>query len=193
MKKSSTLPFFKRNENPTLELKTLSVEAFRALPFMGVDGTLSAKQHFAQRKAAIMGCTDLTAEEFETFTAPDFNQLYSDISAFILKPSDELRDQPLTGKDFEFTLLFPFENELGETIEHIRFKVPKVAHSEALAEISDQHEREDFMFRVVCGLEKADFNQMAINDYLAIKPQVGAFFQQSGDFFRPTTLKASLI
>ncbi len=189
MKKVSNLPFFKRGESNDVAIEPLSVETFRGLPFVNEDD-LSATQYFEQRKAMILAATNITPEEFETFTVPDFNTLAHDIQTYILTPSDELKGQPLDNRDFVFTLLFPFDNDLAETIDTINFEVPKVAHSQALAAIDDDFEREDFMFRVVCHLEKVDINQMKLNDYLCIKPKVGDFFLQSGDYFRPMTLKA---
>ncbi|MEZ8095773.1 phage tail assembly protein [Photobacterium swingsii] len=189
MSKVSKLPFFKRGESNEITIQPLSVQVFRGLPFVN-DDDLSASQYFDQRKAMILAATNITADEFDTFTAPDFNTLAEDIQAYILTPSDELKGKPLDNSDFVFTLLFPFENDLSETIETINFDVPKVAHSQALAAIDDNFEREDFMFRVVCGIDKTDINQMKLNDYLSIKPKVGDFFLQSGDYFRPTTLKA---
>ncbi|HIF9067526.1 TPA: phage tail assembly protein [Photobacterium damselae] len=188
MEKSSVLPFFHRRGDHKLNIKTISVGDFRKLPYVMKD-ELSSPEQFKQFKAMILACTDLTELEFEELSAPDFTQLHQDIRAFILTPSDELNGQPLTGTQFEFDLLFPFKNELNEDIGHIKFKVPKVKHSEALANIDDHYEREEFMFRVVCDLEKQDMDMMAINDYLAIKPQVGAFFQLAGDYFRPKTSK----
>ncbi|MGR5061963.1 phage tail assembly protein [Photobacterium sp. DNB22_13_2] len=188
MKKTTKLPFYNRNGNHQIEIKPISLGAFRLLPYvnLGVDKDLSPSELFRQLKAMILACTDISNEEFEELSAPDFTQLHEDIRDFILKPSDEIQEKQLTGSDFEFDLLFPFTNELGENISHIKFVVPKVKHSEALAEITDDTERENFMFRVVCNLDTPDMDAMALNDYLAIKPQVGAFFQLSGDYFRPT-------
>ncbi|WP_318438163.1 phage tail assembly protein [Photobacterium leiognathi] len=188
MKKETTLPFFNRAGCHQLSIKTVTLGAFRQLPYVMKDD-LSAMEQFKQYKAMVLACTDLTLDEFETLSVPDFTQLYQDISTFILTPSDEMNEQPLTGKDFAFNLVFPFTNELGEEINHIQFVVPKVKHSEALADIDDHYEREEFMFRVVCDIDKKDMDAMALNDYLAIKPQVGAFFQRAGDYFRPVTSK----
>ncbi|MCD9516995.1 phage tail assembly protein [Photobacterium carnosum] len=188
MNKETTLPFFTRSGSHKLTINTITLGAFRKLPFVMKDD-LSAAEQFKQFKAMILACTDLTPTEFEELSVPDFTQLHQDIRAFILTPSDEMNDHSLTGKDFEFDLAFPFTNELEETISHIKFAVPKVKHSEALADIDDHYDREEFMFRVVCHLDKQDMDAMALNDYLAIKPQVGAFFQLAGDYFRPVTSK----
>ncbi|MFH0267238.1 hypothetical protein [Vibrio rumoiensis] len=109
---------------------------------------------------------------------------------FVSTPSDELKGTPLEVKDWTFDLLFPFTNELDDEIKTIRFTVPNVGSSELLAEITDDQEREDYMFKVVCGLEKQDLALLSINDYLTLKPRVGDFFLQSGAFFSPMTFKA---
>lgn len=171
----------------TVQLKTISTAGFKALPHIKLT-SMSAKQEFEQRKALILLCADINEAKFNTLHAPDFIQLYEDIVDIILKPSDELKGEKLSGSSFEFDLLEPFENEAGEKFTRIKFQVPKVLHSQALAEIEDDEEREDFMFRVVTGLQKEDFKYLSLNDYLALKPQVGAFFQQSAAFFRPGML-----
>ncbi|MGF1684808.1 phage tail assembly protein [Photobacterium minamisatsumaniensis] len=189
MKKTIKLPFYNRNGNHEIDIKPISLGEFRKLPYVnfGVDKELIPSELFQQLKAMILACTDISTEEFEELSAPDFTQLHEDIRAFILKPSDEIQEKPLSGSDFEFELLFPFANDLNESISRIKFVVPKVKHSEALAEITEDTARENFMFSVVCNLDKPDMEAMALNDYLAIKPQVGAFFQLSGDYFLPTT------
>ena len=188
MSKTSKLKFFSR---PEVALYGISVGAFKSLPHIAIDDEmLTDKQSFQQRKALILNCADITPEEFNTLETPDFFKLYEDICDLILTPSDEKRGQKLTGKDFEFTLLHPFENEAGEKLSTIKFQVPKVVHSEALAELEDPQEREDFMFQVVAGLEPEDFECLSLDDYLALKPQVGAFFQRSAAYFRPATSKA---
>ncbi|WED23085.1 phage tail assembly protein [Vibrio sp. JC009] len=171
------------DELKTVKLKTISVAQFKALPFIKLDQTTDA-QEFAQREALIFACSDISEEKFATLSAPDFIQLYEDIRDLILKPSDEIDREKLGGNDFEFDLLHPFTNEVQEKVSHIKFKVPGVIHSRELANIDDPEEREDFMFRVVTNLQKEDFNYLSINDYLALKPQVGAFFQQSAGYFR---------
>ncbi|MBT2946352.1 phage tail assembly protein [Vibrio anguillarum] len=177
----------------TVKLKIISTASFKALPHIKLI-EMTPKQEFEQRKAVILHCAEITLEKFNTLHTPDFLQLYSDIIEFILTPSDELQGKKLSGDRFEFDLLDPFENEAGEKFARIKFQVPKVSHSEALAKIEDDEEieadeeREDFMFRVVTGLQKADFQYLSLRDYLALKPQVGAFFQQSAAFFHPATL-----
>ncbi|CDT72416.1 conserved hypothetical protein [Vibrio coralliirubri] len=187
MKNQSKLTFFSRE---SVTLKTIPVAQFRKLPHIETEQELTAKQLFEQRKAVIMACSDVSKEEFETLSVPDFNQLYDDICDLILKPSDELRGEQLNGKSVEFALLYPFENEVGEKINKVKFAIPKVAHSEALADILEERAREDFMFEVITGLQTSDLDFLSINDYLALKPQVGAFFQQSAAYFRPMTLRA---
>ncbi|KAB0300705.1 phage tail assembly protein [Vibrio fortis] len=182
MTHQSKLTFFARE---SVALNTIPVAQFRQLPHIETEQELSAKQLFLQRKAVIMACSDLTLDEFETLAVPDFNQLYDDICDLILKPSDEVQGEVLNGKSASFELLHPFENEVGEKISRITFTIPKVAHSEALAELTEDKERENFMFEVITGLHTSDLNFLSINDYLALKPQVGAFFQQSAAYFRP--------
>ncbi|WP_417536353.1 hypothetical protein [Methylophaga sp.] len=189
MSKVIKLPFFKRGDSNEMTINTISVKQFRELPHINIEG-LSAKQLFQQRKALIQACTDISEAEFNTLSTPDFNTLATEAQNFVLTPSDELKGKPLEVKDWTFELLFPFTNELNEEISTIRFTVPNVASSELLAEITDQEEREDYMFKVVCGLEKQDLALLSINDYLTIKPRVGDFFLQSGDYFRPMTFKA---
>ncbi|PNQ69025.1 hypothetical protein C1141_06470 [Vibrio agarivorans] len=186
MKNLSKLAFFARE---SVALNTITVTDFRKLPHIEAEQELTAKQLFVQRKAVIMACSDLKPEEFETLAVPDFNQLYEDICDLILKPSDELHGDVLDGKSGCFDLLHPFENEVGEKITRITFTIPKVAHSEALAELTEDKDRENFMFEVITGLQTSDLNFLSINDYLALKPQVGAFFQQSAAYFRPMTSK----
>ncbi|OEE41519.1 hypothetical protein A1QW_15360 [Vibrio anguillarum] len=171
----------------TVKLKIISTASFKGLPHIKLT-EMTPKQEFEQRKAVILHCAEITLEKFNTLHTPDFLQLYSDIIEFILTPSDEVQGKKLSGDRFEFDLLDPFENEAGEKFDRIKFQVPKVSHSAALAEIEDDEEREDFMFRVVTGLQKADFQYLSLRDYLALKPQVGAFFQQSAAFFHPATL-----
>ncbi|HFQ4959192.1 TPA: phage tail assembly protein [Vibrio vulnificus] len=187
MKTISTLTFFTR---PTVALNTISVSEFKKLPHIEQEDTLDQKQLFEQGKAAILACSDVSTDEFTTLTVPDFNQLFNDISELITTRSDLAQGQALNGKSTSFTLLHPFENEVGEKVTKVKFSVPTVAHSEALAELDDQHEREVFMFEVITGLQRSDFDYLSINDYLALKPQVGAFFQQSAEYFRQRTLKA---
>lgn len=170
----------------TVKLKTITTSAFKALPHIKLT-QMTPKQEFEQRKALILQCAEISEEKFNTLHSPDFLKLYEDICDLILKASDEIQGDKLNGDKFEFALLHPFENEAGQKFERIKFQVPKVAHSQALADIEDEDEREDFMFRVVTGLAKEDFNFLSLNDYLALKPQVGAFFQQSAGYFRPTT------
>lgn len=189
MNKICKLPFFKRGESNEMTINTISLAVFRALPHINLVD-LSAKHTFQQRKALIKHCTDITEDEFNRLSVPDFNTLAEDTQTFILTPSDELKGSPLEVKDWTFDLLFPFTNELGDTIATISFKVPNVAASEMLAAITDDQEREDYMFKVVCGLETKDLEQLSINDYLTLKPRVGDFFLQSGDYFRPMTFKA---
>ncbi|WP_158161258.1 phage tail assembly protein [Grimontia hollisae] len=184
MQKVSTLPFFKRGHSNEVVIKPITVGAFYKLPHIKKDDMNDAEQ-FAQYKAAIFECTDLSDEEFAALTAPDFNQLSRDIASFIHQPSDLLRGEPLDGETFSFELLYPFTNELGEELKTVRFTVPTVAHSEALAEKTEDNEREAFMFQSVTALHKNDVDRMALNDYLAIKSQVGAFFTQLGAFFAP--------
>lgn len=95
----------------------------------------------------------------------------------------------INGETYSFELLVPFKNEIEEDFDRIRFHIPTVGHSENLALIEDVREREEFMFRVVCGLEKQDLDLMAMNDYLAIKPQVVAFFTKLGDYFPQATAR----
>ncbi|PMJ89865.1 hypothetical protein BCU12_01210 [Vibrio sp. 10N.261.55.A7] len=171
----------------TVTLKTISTADFKSLPHIKLTN-MTAKQEFEQRKAVILHCAELEFEKFNTLHSPDFLQLYEDICDVVLKPSDGIQGKKLTGDCFEFDLLEPFENEAGDKFSRIKFQVPKVQHSEAIADIEDDEEREDFMFRVVTGLQKEDFQFLSLNDYLALKPQVGAFFQQSAGFFRPKTL-----
>ncbi|AUI88170.1 hypothetical protein BS333_17580 [Vibrio azureus] len=187
MKNQSKLTFFCR-EN--VVLNTLPVAQFRQLPHIETEDELTAKQLFEQRKALILACSDVSKTEFDTLSVPDFNQLYDDICDMILQPSDALQGAPLNGASAEFTLLYPFDNEVGETIHKVTFAIPKVAHSEALADINEAQAREDFMFEVITGLQPSDLHFLSINDYLALKPQVGAFFQQSAAYFRPMTSKA---
>ena len=189
MSKVIKLPFFKRSDSNEMTINTISVKQFRELPHIHAED-LSAKQSFQQRKALIQVCTDITEAEFNTLSAPDFNTLATEAQTFVLTPSDDLKGKPLEVKDWTFELLFPFTNELSEDIKTIRFTVPNVASSELLAEITDQQEREDYMFKVVCGLEKQDLSLLSINDYLTLKPRVGDFFLQSGDFFNPMTFSA---
>ncbi|MBD1572878.1 phage tail assembly protein [Vibrio sp. S17_S38] len=189
MSKVIKLPFFKRNESNEMTINTISVKQFRELPHINVV-ELSAKQAFQQRKALIQACTDITESEFNSLSAPDFNTLASEAQTYILTPADELKGTPLEVKDWSFELLFPFTNEVSEEIKTIRFSVPNVASSELLAEITDDQEREDYMFKVVCGLEHQDMALLSINDYLTLKPRVGDFFLQSGDYFRPMTFRA---
>ncbi|MFV0449459.1 MAG: phage tail assembly protein [Vibrio sp.] len=189
MNKICKLPFFKRGESDEMIINTISVAAYRTLPHVHLH-ELSAKQAFQQRKALIKNCTDITEDEFNRLSTPDFNTLAEDAMTFVSMPSDELKGLPLEVKDWTFDLLFPFTNELGDTIATISFKVPNVAASEMLAAITDDQEREDYMFKVVCGLETKDLELLSINDYLTLKPRVGDFFLQSGDYFRPMTFKA---
>lgn len=171
----------------TVKLKIIKTADFKALPHIKLT-QLTAKQEYEQRKELILKCSELPLDKFNTLKSPDFLKLYEDICDLILKASDEIQGKKLNGESFEFPLLHPFENEAGQKFSRIKFQVPVVAHSQALADIEDDEEREDFMFRVVTGLTKADFNFLSLNDYLALKPQVGAFFQQSAGYFRPTTL-----
>lgn len=189
MSKVIKLPFFKRGESNEMTINTIPLKQYRDLPHVNLT-TLSAMQLFQQRKALIQACTDITNAEFNTLTAPDFNTIADEAQAYILTPSDELKGTPLKVKDWEFELLFPFTNEVSEEIKTITFKVPNVIASEMLAEIKDDQEREDYMFKVVCGLENQDMDLLSINDYLTLKPRVGDFFQQSGDYFRPMTFRA---
>lgn len=189
MNKICKLPFFKRGESHEIAINTISVAQFRALPHINLT-ELSAKQAFQQRKALIQKSTDVTEDEFNSFSVPDFNTLAEEAQTFVLTPSDELKGSPLEVKDWTFELLFPFTNELGDEIKTIRFTVPNVGTSELLAEITDDQEREDYMFKVVCGLEKQDLALLSINDYLTLKPRVGDFFLQSGAFFNPMMFTA---
>ncbi|CAG9001765.1 MAG: hypothetical protein CENE_03792 [Candidatus Celerinatantimonas neptuna] len=192
MKLTSTLPFFSHHGRHDITYHPVSLGDFEKLPYIEMEETTPA-QEFEQYKALILAMTDLNEADFDELTAPDFLQLRQDLRKFTLTPSDELQHKPLDGQTFKFDLLFPFTNELGETISHIVFTVPKVKHSEALAKLSDDKARENFMFQVVTGLTKADVEQMAMNDFLAIKGQVGAFFTLAGDYFHPATLKPSSI
>ena len=189
MNKAVKLPFFKRGDSNEIAINAITVKAFRDIPHVNNENLTSA-HHFAQRKAMILSCTDIIEAEFETFTAPDFNTLSEAIQSFILTPSDELKGEPLENSDFTYDLLFPFDNDLGDNFNHIKFQVPKVTHSQALAELNDDQQREDFMFTVVCGFGNEDIQLMKLNDYLTLKPKVGDFFIQSGDYFHPTTLTA---
>lgn len=171
----------------TIKLKTLSTADFKALPHIKLK-QLTDKQEYEQRKALILHCSELAPEQFNTLHSPDFIQLYENIADMVLKPSDEIQGSKLNGERFEFDLLHPFKNEAGDDITRIKFKVPKVVHTEALADLDEDEQREDFMFRVVTGLEAADFKFLSLNDYLALKAQVGAFFQPSAGFFRSKTL-----
>ncbi|MGL4223823.1 MAG: phage tail assembly protein [Vibrio sp.] len=173
----------------SVPLKVISTAAFKSLPHIKLS-QMTPKQEFEQRKALILTCADISPDKFNTLHSPDFLKLYEDICAVILKASDETQGKKLDGEQFDFDLLHPFENEAGQKFAHIKFQVPKVAHSAALADIDDEDEREDFMFRVVTGLSKLDFNYLSLNDYLALKPQVGAFFQQSAGYFHPMTFIA---
>lgn len=187
----SKLPFFKRGDSNEITINPITFGDFNKLPYAKKESeSLTDAELFQQYKAAIFACTDINEGEFATLTAPDFNTLSKDISQFINSSSDALRGEPITGNTFEFDLLHPIENDVGETISRIKFKAPLVAHSEKLADIDDVHEREHFMFRCACGLDEADVDRMSMNDYLAIKPQVGAFFTLTADYFRPTTFKA---
>ncbi len=189
MKKTSALPFFRLNNSDTLSISSMTLEVFRKLPSINKEGKLSDKELFDQQKAVILETTVLTEEQFEELTAPDFNTLANDCTAYILTGSDELQGKKLANDCYEFDLLFPFENEVGEKIEHIKFTVPKVKHSQALTDISEKQLREDFMFQVVCDLDKEDLQKMSVNDYLTIKPKVGDFFLQSAAYFQVTTSK----
>ncbi len=189
MKKTSTLPFFTIDGSKTLTISSMTLEAFRKLPFIKKEDKLSDKELFEQQKAVILATTELKEAQFEELTAPDFNTLAGDCTAFILTGSDELKGKALANDCYEFELLYPFENEVGEKIEHIKFTVPKVKHSQALADITEKQMREDFMFQVVCSLDKEDLQKMAVNDYLTIKPKVGDFFLQSAAYFQVTTSK----
>ncbi|WP_235284676.1 phage tail assembly protein [Vibrio coralliilyticus] len=161
----------------TVELKTLPIAEFKRLPHIKLDEKeMTHLQIFEQRKATILKCSELTEKQFAVIKAPDFHKLYADICEFVLTPADLAQGNVLNTDKFEFDLLHPFSNEVEEQIKHIRFNVPLTSHSEALAELVDDEEREDFMFRVVTGLEKSDFEYLSTNDYLALKPQVGAFF-----------------
>ncbi|WP_253825340.1 phage tail assembly protein [Vibrio sp. 03-59-1] len=161
----------------TVALKTMSIEAFKALPHIKLDeNEMSHLQVFEQRKAVIMLCSELTTEQFDLLAAPDFHKLHRDTCDYILTPSDVAMDKPLNEDVFAWDLMHPFTNEVQESHSHIRFHVPKTIHSEELAKLTDDEQREDFMFRVVTGLEKSDFAFLSTNDYLALKPQVGAFF-----------------
>lgn len=171
----------------TVKLKIITTAAFKALPHIKLT-QMTAKQEYEQRKELILKCAELPLDKFNTLKSPDFLKLYEDICDLILKASDEIQGNKLNGESFEFPLLHPFENEAGQKFTRIKFQVPMVSHSQALADLEDDEEREDFMFRVVTGLTKADFNFLSLNDYLALKPQVGAFFQQSAGYFRPATL-----
>lgn len=190
MSKVISLPFFKRGNSSEIMINTISLKRFRGLPHIDVVTALSAKQAFQQRKALIQACTDLTEDEFNSLTTPDFNTLSEEAQSFVLTPSDQLKGSPLEVKDWSFELLFPFTNEVGESIKTITFKVPPVAASEMLAEINNDQAREDYMFKVVCGLESQDMALMSINDFITIKPRVSDFFLQSGDYFLPMTFKA---
>ena len=190
MNKVITLPFFKRNESSEITLNTINVKQFRALPHINIETEMSAKQVFQQRKALIQLCSDLTEAEFNSLSVPDFNTLGHESQTFILTPADTLKGSPLEVKDWTFDLLHPFTGELGDEIKSVTFKVPNVATSEMLAEITDEQAREDYMFKVVCSLESKDMELMSINDYLTIKPRVGDFFLQSGDYFLPMMFKA---
>ena len=161
----------------TVQLKTMAIAAFKRLPHIKVDDEeMTNYQTFEQRKATILECSDLTKEQFDLLATPDFHQLYSDICEYILTPADIAQGSQLDSDQFNFDLLHPFTNEVQDEIKHIRFNVPKTIHSEELSKLTDNEEREDFMFRVVTGLEKRDFEFLSTNDYLALKPQVGAFF-----------------
>lgn len=184
----STLPFFSRAGDHEIVIKPITFGVFSRLPFIKKTD-LSELEMFAQYKAAIFKCTDISVDEFNDFRSADFNQLASDIQIFINTPSNFLAGNEIDGETFDFTLLYPFKNELEEEFTRVRFEVPTVGHSEKLAGIIDPREREEFMYRVVCGLEKQDLDLMAMNDYLAIKPQVSAFFTKSGDYFPRATLK----
>ncbi|MGD8109390.1 phage tail assembly protein [Vibrio sp. TRT 17S01] len=177
----------KFDELRKIKFKVISVAAFKSLPHIELT-ELTDTQEFEQRKQVILTCTNVTEEKFNTLKSPDFIQLYSDICEFILTPSDQVKGHPLGGEDFCFDLLHPFTNEVEEHISHIKFTVPNVIHSQELAKIEDSQEREDFMFRVVTGLSKQDFEYLSLNDYLALKPQVGAFFLPSAGFFGQKTL-----
>lgn len=189
----STLPFFTKDGSHDIHYHPITHGDFEKIPHIKVVENITPAQEFEQYKALILAMTDLTDDDFNELTAPDFMQLRQDLQKFTLTPADELNDQPLDGQSFEFDLAFPFTNELGETISHIQFKVPKVKHSQALTQFKEEFAKEDFMFQVVTGLTKADVARMAVNDYLAIKGQVGAFFTQAGDYFHPATLNPSLI
>lgn len=186
--KSSTLPFFSRAGSHEIVINPITFGAFNKLPFIKKD-EISDLETFAQYKAAIFECTDISIEEFENFRAPDFNQLGADIQEFINTPSNLLTGHEINGETHSFELLFPFKNEIDEEFTRIRFQVPTVGHCEKLAGILDPIEREEFMFRVVCNLEKQDLDLMAMNDHLAIKPQVSNFFTQSAAFFPRATAK----
>ncbi len=187
-KRTSTLPFFGRGGSHEIVIKPITFGAFNKLPFIKKD-EISELETFAQYKAAIFECTDISIEEFGNFRAPDFNQLGSDIQVFINTPSNLLTGHEINGETYSFELLFTFKNEIDEEFTRIRFQVPTVGHCEKLAGILDPIEREEFMFRVVCNLEKQDLDLMAMNDYLAIKPQVSNFFTQSAAFFPKATAK----
>ncbi|MBU2897678.1 phage tail assembly protein [Vibrio hepatarius] len=160
-----------------VQLKTLPIAEFKRLPHIKLDEKkMTHLQIFEQRKATILKCSKLTEKQFAVIKAPDFHKLYADICEFVLTPADLAQGNALDINKFEFDLLHPFSNEVEEQIKHIRFNVPLTSHSEALAELVDDEDREDFMFRVVTGLEKSDFEFLSTNDYLALKPQVGAFF-----------------
>ncbi|CED71538.1 putative uncharacterized phage protein [Aliivibrio wodanis] len=161
----------------TIGLMKLSITEFKNLPHIKIDEKdMTNLQVFEQRKATILRCSELTKEQFDLLATPDFHHLYQDVCHYILTPADAVNGEILDEDTFSFDLLHTFENEVGEKIEHVRFRVPKTIHSEKLAELTDDEEREDFMFRVVTGLEQRDFEYLSTNDYLALKPQVGAFF-----------------
>ena len=181
-KRVSVLPFFSRENSHEINIKPISFGAFNKLPFIKKD-KLTELETFKQYKAVIFECTDISNEEFNNFRAPDFNQIGADIQVFINTPSDILTGKEINGETYSFDLLFPFKNEIEEEFKKIRFVVPTVGHCEKLAELEEPVEREEFMFRVACNLEKQDLDLMAMNDYLAIKPQVNAFFMKSGAYF----------
>lgn len=188
MKQHSKLPFFNRNGQHVINIKPLTVQAWRTLPFINLVIELTPSQHFKQRKALVMACTDITEDEFETFSVPDFNVLSDDIQSFILCRSDRLKGETLEVKDWHFELYFPYETAFKEIIKHIKFKAPLVAASAQLAELDNDIERENYMFSAVCGIDSADLELMTTNDYLTLKPRVGDFFTQSGDYFLPMML-----
>ncbi|MFA0690634.1 phage tail assembly protein [Vibrio splendidus] len=190
MNKTSTLFDFKKNGTHEIAITTLSLEQFNQLPHMAKTTELDDLELYEQNRAAILATTDITEDEFEELTAPDFNTLSQAVINLVTTRSDELTAKPLEPNCFEFDLLFPFTNEVGEQISRISFSVPKTRHSKALAGLKDKQEREDFMFRAVCELDKEDLQKMAVNDYLTLKPRVGDFFLQSGAYFQKKTLNA---